>query len=129
MNGHHSYNQNAFCSDLTSEVLQCWKNISGLRSEVQVNRECFALNPSSCWRSSLGTGIQGKTFRYHFALLNAAMVLRINVLINEKSQKKNPLPNGQDKKNAIDQATCKQRLLRLKKMRNCDCTYLRYGIH
>ena len=59
--------------------LSVGKNITGLRSEVQVNREWFALNPSSCWRSSLGTGIQGKTFRYHFALLNAALVVRINI--------------------------------------------------
>ena len=34
---------------------------AGLRSEVQVTRECFALDPCSCWRSSLCTEIQGKT--------------------------------------------------------------------
>ena len=33
-----------------------------LRSEVQVTRKQFSLDPCSCWRSSFGTGIQGKTF-------------------------------------------------------------------
>ena len=37
-------------------------SLPGLRSNVQVTRECFALDPCSCWRSSLGTGIKGKTF-------------------------------------------------------------------
>ena len=45
-----------------------------LRSEVQVTRYCFDMDPCFCWRSSLGTWIQGKTFRYHFALLNTALV-------------------------------------------------------
>ena len=34
----------------------------GLRSNVQVTRECFALDPCSFWLSALDTGIQGKTF-------------------------------------------------------------------
>ena len=35
---------------------------TGQRSAVQVTRNRFALDPCSCWRSSLGTAIQGKTF-------------------------------------------------------------------
>ena len=34
----------------------------GLRSEVQDTRECFALDPFSCWRSLIGTGIREKMF-------------------------------------------------------------------
>ena len=34
--------------------------LPGLRSELQVTRECFVLGTCSCWHSSLGTGIQGK---------------------------------------------------------------------
>ena len=34
----------------------------GLHSEVQFTRECLALDPCPYWLSSLGTGIQGKTF-------------------------------------------------------------------
>ena len=37
------------------------KRSPGLRSEMQVTRDCIALDPRSFWRSSLGTGIQGKT--------------------------------------------------------------------
>ena len=32
-----------------------------LRLEVQITREYFALDLLSCWRSALGTGIQGKS--------------------------------------------------------------------
>ena len=45
-----------------------WDNFSvlkskpGLRSELQVTREWFALDPCSCWRLSWETGIQGTTF-------------------------------------------------------------------
>ena len=39
-----------------------WPLPPGLRSDVQVTRECFTLDPCSCWCSSLSTGIQGKTF-------------------------------------------------------------------
>ena len=47
----------------------------GQTSKVQVTRERFALIPWSCWRSSLGVGIQCKTFAI-IALLNAALARR-----------------------------------------------------
>ena len=52
-----------------------YKFSSILGSEMQFTCERFALDPCSYGRSLLGTDIQGKKIRGHFALLNAALLI------------------------------------------------------
>ena len=63
------YNPSGFC------CWPFWGDCSGVRSKMQITRERFYHGSlCSCWCSSLGTGIQGKTFVVT-ALLNATLAL------------------------------------------------------